>query len=600
MGIAYEVAAHLGLVDRLSGPAEKVAGAAGRVATQMTAAQRAAHVLNNTSAGLGRVYDTARVKVSGFTSSLLVQVGAIAGITATTRGLYQAVVDGNLEWERSAIAIGGMASALTTLVRVQDPIERFGKSLAAGNDMLRRFEEMEGRVAIGMEQLVPVGEALSIPILQAGKSMADVAKWTEKVSLAARALGENAGGMAMRITQAVEVGMVPRMGKMAAVFASLRGKLQDMSRAERLEAVGKVLDKWAAAGKLAITDWDRAMFEIKDTMGDLLRDAGRPVFKAVTAELHRWAEWLSKNKEHVERMASKLAGVVVSSARTLATIVAAIAEHWRLIATVYVGSKLISGLQVAIGLATKLAAINAAGAVVGGVAGGASGAAGAAGAAAGGAGASAGTAGRLGLLGLLGKWAGAVVGGSAAAIGGAIGVGLLGVGGAFTHQAGEDERERVNREMGRIDATRGQAAVESMAIIERMKAKLEGLHLDLAKTPMSATGQFGQIELAVSSATAEILRQYSKLAADAQLAVRDSLVRLGVLQTEPSVLGIETEAYKKGKKAEVHIDKVEVKQDFRDQDPDRVYVRLIESLQGISEAALSSPVLAPLGGERLM
>uniref|UniRef100_A0A6M3X7F7 Tail tape measure protein n=1 Tax=viral metagenome TaxID=1070528 RepID=A0A6M3X7F7_9ZZZZ len=588
----YDVQANYRVNDKATGPVKKLGKASEGTARQIKTSTEATNHLSSANAFLAQKTGVVQSKIVSLGTSLIGQMAVFAGMASAVDLLKDNIIGANVQWGRSEIRIGAMAGALGDIKNIADPMEKFNLGVEQGNRLLSDFDKREESIFIGMNKLVGISEYLAIPVFNTGKGMEKLAGFTEDVALAARGLGEDASVMAQGVMKAIEKGVALEGGKLGSAFVSLQGdKFAKMTNVQRFAAIEPIIKKWAAAGKLAISDWDKAMFQVQSSVNDMIRDVGGPVFQKVTRQFQDWARYLSDNEKTLRKIAEDWIVRIQSGLQAAGGLLSAIADNWELIATVLIGKTLLNGLDSAL---VKLAAMGAATAKIG------------VGAVGGGGGVLtrglAGTAGGIRPVNVV----------NAAQIGVALGGVVVGGMAAYAHSVAAENTERINRAMAGVDQRRAADERANVKALEAGLGTLSKLDQQLVDATASNRQYLGMTVDAVQRAYEQqeqnMRATLSKISSPTERRRFESeFFKRGVFKDPETIkrmmerTAMEDAGKKGGKVARAQvkqvIQQVVIKQDFRDQDPDRVYIRFSEDLADLGANMIGSPVMTPLGGE---
>jgi hypothetical protein len=166
-----------------------------------------------------------------------------------------------------------------------------------------------------------------------------------------------------------------------------------LAKSGDFKAAAALIQKQLALDPKLLTAYGQSFEGMTSSLGDKIKalkeKAAGPVMEFVSRKLKEWLEWLDKNKAKAEEIAGKIGRGIVTAIQKAIDLVEWLADRWdaivdtvELLATVYIGGRLVQGIGAAVGMAVKLRAALAAAA---------------------GAGASAGAGGTKGVIGKVGK-----------------------------------------------------------------------------------------------------------------------------------------------------------------------------------------------------
>ncbi len=272
--------------------------------------------------------------------------GAIVGSSIWDKA-KSSLIGYNMQLENSKVQIAGMLTMFTG-APIEKAWDRAGVSVA-------RFEQMAKKSSLTTKDLVETSATLTRPLLQAGLTMSQIEKLSFGAANASKAFGINGAVAAMDIEQALTTKVSVRDRFMRNLLAQTEvgmsaDKFNKLGIGERAKIVEKALTT-KAIGTMAKKQGEETMGGVLSTLEDnvqiFLGKVGMPLFKAITAEIKNWNQWIEKNSEKMAEFGRTIAQGLVSGFRILKDTFVFLASHADtliMVAKAYAAIKIGSGL----------------------------------------------------------------------------------------------------------------------------------------------------------------------------------------------------------------------------------------------------------------
>jgi len=195
-------------------------------------------------------------------------------------------------------------------------------------EFYEEFESFTEKFPTSVGELSQNMQILGSAISQAGGGMEDLKKITEGSVVASKALHVEANQLFMMLEGRVSTRSAGAMALLNSVGMTPEA-WQRLSAEKRMalteRALGSDVMKSAQSDFAGSFSGQAAM--LKDRAEMSLAKIGLPLFKAVNEELHRWNEWLDKNKEKVEEIGHVVGEKLVAGFEAIKTIGEFIYDH---------------------------------------------------------------------------------------------------------------------------------------------------------------------------------------------------------------------------------------------------------------------------------
>lgn len=232
--------------------------------------------------------------------------GAVIGAFGF-REAKHALINFNADMESTGIGLTSMIQGL-----------RGGELSTArtqAQGLLQEFQRFSQMTPVTTKDMAEFGRGVAVATFQAGGSIADLTKITEQGVVAAKALGDAshpASYYSLEITEML-AGNVRKTMMFARQLLGMVGmeetKFNALSAEKRLAVVERVLN--SESMRNAAKSFGDSFAGVTSTLEDKLQIAlgkvGLPLFKAVTAEVKRWNEWLDQNEHKIRELSDTVA-----------------------------------------------------------------------------------------------------------------------------------------------------------------------------------------------------------------------------------------------------------------------------------------------------
>jgi hypothetical protein len=278
------------------------------------------------SKGLKGIEDAAE-GASHSTHGLGGAIGAVGGMLVGAFGLHEAekaLIGFNAEVQNAKIGLSTMLQG-----------NRGGSWEMATNNAERlynEFQKFSQLTPVTTQDVMQFGNAVAVATFQAGGGMKDFKLLAEQGTVAAQALGMQADYTSREISEMLMGNVNNRMmfAKQILGMANMTEEaFKKLSGHGRMEVIEKVLGGTAMqnATKAYSESFTGVTSTLKDNLQILLGKVGLPLFKAVTAEVQHWNQYIGENQGKIERMAKALGSDLVDGFRMVKDAVMFLVEH---------------------------------------------------------------------------------------------------------------------------------------------------------------------------------------------------------------------------------------------------------------------------------
>lgn len=224
------------------------------------------------------------------------------------------LIDFNVGMEQARIQMAGLLQMNTG--------GSFNHNMGKSVDLVKRLQE-RAKYSVGTTQdMVKMASMITRPIAKAGLSMKDLEQITAGAVVSARAFGIEAGMAALDIEQAL-MGNLQKRDRFARALLEPMGyttaAFNAMGEKARAQALLKAFNQKAIKdmAKAQATSFAGVTSTLKDNLQIALGKVGLPLMRAMTAEVGKWNEWLTKNQATLSRWAKDFGKTLVAGFRAV-------------------------------------------------------------------------------------------------------------------------------------------------------------------------------------------------------------------------------------------------------------------------------------------
>ena len=254
----------------------------------------------------------------------LAHVGAIMAGAFSIHSAWEHLVMFNKEVENAKISLTAMVEGGFG--------GNFDYARGQAESLYNEFQKFSQMTPMTTQEMLEFSRGVAVSTQQAGGSIKDIVTITEQGAVAAKALGMESHYASRELSEMLAGNINNRM-LFAKQLAGLGGKtvedLRGMKSGERLAFLKATLT--SPAMKDAVGAMSQSFSGVTSTLIDkvqiLLGKIGLPLFKAITAEVTRWNEWIDKNSVSIDHFAKTVAEGLVSAFMTIRDVFGFIWDH---------------------------------------------------------------------------------------------------------------------------------------------------------------------------------------------------------------------------------------------------------------------------------
>jgi hypothetical protein len=204
---------------------------------------------------------------------------------------------------------------------------------SAGADKLYgRYQRISQQLPITTQELTEFGNAITIATIQTGGGLGDIERIATKGSLAAKVFGKETKETAFAITEMLQ-GNARKQNSTVQLILGLAHTeakaFNALSPEKRRAMVESVLESPAMqSAQAAFTgSFSGVVSTLEDRLQLFFGKVGLPLFKAITAEVQSWNEWLEKNSLKVDAFAKEVGEKLVDGFKTIKSVFEFLYNH---------------------------------------------------------------------------------------------------------------------------------------------------------------------------------------------------------------------------------------------------------------------------------
>lgn len=303
-------------------------------------ADKISNAFKHTSESVGKT----QAKIESFAKSAAIGGLAAIGVGWGFKELYDKALNANLALDKVRDSLTGVLFAHQGWVKGVGSLDKMNESMRQSAEVAKQLEEQEDRLALPLEELAGTYRtAAGIGFSQLGMMKDGVMDLTVKAAEMGKVLGMSGESIVHTMGRAINSGIVNRRSTdpFNQLLVSWVGNAKKLSSEQMWQKIKKGMSDISPAAERMSQSFGGTLFRMRDTMEHLFRDLSSPSFEYITKKLEGIRAWMDKTtasgKSNITVWGEKLLWVVkkIESASKF------IYEHWKLIAGIYVGSKIL-------------------------------------------------------------------------------------------------------------------------------------------------------------------------------------------------------------------------------------------------------------------
>ena len=306
-------------------------------------AEQKAGGLSRAFEGVHRASEQASARVGMFARSAALGALGAMGLSYGLRELWIHAKDVNLSLEDMQKRVAGSVFAFTHWKTGTSGLTKWNESMREGSEIVEKLHGPSQQLKISREELAGVYAKAEMIGARYNMTQAQTLDLTTKLGAAQKVLGVDAEMAAMIIERAAMSGSI--MGR-SQLGIMLRANVGDMkafkhaSESVRLEKLKKALGDMVPAAEQMGKGMRGALFDIHVAAEGLYRDLSAPLFKEQTSSLREWAANMTQVRESGKSIAHEYGEKIAKAFTSIKDVSGSIAQHWKLIGGLLVANKI--------------------------------------------------------------------------------------------------------------------------------------------------------------------------------------------------------------------------------------------------------------------
>jgi hypothetical protein len=309
-----------------------------KASDQATApAQKAAAAFDKAGAAAEQL----RAKIGGLKQHTLLLAGGITGLGFGFKALAEKTMHALKAQSSMEKGIASLNFSMLQWPKNISAQDKWNTSLAMGAETLARLEEESSRLAMPVEQLnAAYGKLAGPAFTKLGLSTEQTFGLLTKAAEGAKAFGlsgEHAAQVISRalITRTIGRGLDPFSDKLRVAL----GNMKKLSAKEIYDRMQKGLGDVSQQAEFMATGMDASLFRIRDFFESTLKGIGAPTIKYITGLLKGWTDKLAEAKKHGHDIVAEYGDKLLGAFKFLEKVTRALLDNWKEIAAIFVATK---------------------------------------------------------------------------------------------------------------------------------------------------------------------------------------------------------------------------------------------------------------------
>lgn len=246
-------------------------------------------------------------------------------------------------------------------------VERMKISMEEAHEVVEKLEESEERLATPLADLAGTYRTLAGPAFERlGLNQKETFELFEKTAAAAKAMGVEGQAAAMTVTRALITGRVRAVDPFGAKLRDALGTVKNLSQHDILKRITTGLGQLGPAADILSKGMGASLFRIKLFFEHTLRDVGAPVIQHIAGLFTKWQKILEHARESGHDLVKEFGEKLVRAFEAVEKTSALILSHWKILAGIWASSKALGMMSGgAAGLAGRFASAGGLGAATG-------------------------------------------------------------------------------------------------------------------------------------------------------------------------------------------------------------------------------------------
>ena len=201
---------------------------------------------------------------------------------------------------------------------------------AAG--LFQEFQRFSQLTPVTTKEMTEFGRGVAVATFQAGGGIANLTRITEQGVVAAKAFGYGSAYASLELTEMLMGNVNKRMmfaRQLLGIAKMTEEEFKALNSEKRMAVVERVLgsDAMRNAAKAFGDSFAGVTSTFEDKLQITIGKVGLPLFKAITAEVKRWNEWLDQNDDKIRKLSDSVAHGLVEGFRYVKEVLSFLIDH---------------------------------------------------------------------------------------------------------------------------------------------------------------------------------------------------------------------------------------------------------------------------------
>lgn len=295
----------------------------------------------------GMAFEQAGEHVRHWGREAILMGAASAGVQLGFEGIIEKVKESNEEFNKAQRRISGIYFSMLQWDKGTSATTRASEAWKMSREQVERLEDVAAKLAVPLNEVSDTYARMSFNLGGVLRTHEKVNAVTEDATMLAVALGVGTEQANLSLTKMIQTGMAPR----GEVGLALRGAGVDVQHLakhahtarERFEELHRAIrEKVAPMAAQMATGFDASMARVRNSVDQLVRDLTTPLFNKIANDAERFAKWLHAAREDGKTNVQYYADLLVKGFEKMKDLAEAIANHWKTIATIWGSAKVMN------------------------------------------------------------------------------------------------------------------------------------------------------------------------------------------------------------------------------------------------------------------
>lgn len=246
----------------------------------------------------------------------------------------------NREFAATQKGIAGVLSSSLKFEKGASEIDRYNRSLVLSKGITEELEEAAARFNVNLTETDQSYRVLSSAAANLGLTQKQVMELNLSSIATAKRFGADGERAALTIARALQTGTVRGVEPFDNKLRQVVGNMHKLTSAQRFQHIQQALRGSMQVADAMSTGIDASLNRAQTTVSSLLRQATGPLFGEVAKDLDKWSKHLHEMRENGKPLIDVFSGKLVGAFHAIETASGFIKDHWVAIAGLNIGSKL--------------------------------------------------------------------------------------------------------------------------------------------------------------------------------------------------------------------------------------------------------------------